>query len=149
MVDRKILLLTSDQREVDNLTPALDDLGYQWGHVAHADEIIPVLDDFQPDLVVLNALFPQVNISEMCAEIRDRTNAKILITSAISSATHQFQARHKWKVDEYVALPIPLKKMVRMVAFMLGDLDSKPTLRNLGEAAGSSSMPTIVEKRHL
>jgi Domain of unknown function (DUF4388) len=139
--------LTPDQREVENITPAFKDLSYEWEHVRLVDEAKDALISFQPNLVILNALLPSANMADLCALIRDECGAKILVTSPIASTTHLLQARHKWGADEVVALPVPLKKMVRLVAFMLGDIDQRPNIRGVTDNQTQSRMPAIAEKK--
>lgn len=133
MKTRKVLFITADQREVDNLAPALEELHYQWKHAKYGTEVEEFLDIEKPDLVILNALLPRGNIQDICRIIRQYSTAKILVTSAINSPTMTLQARTKWDLDEFVTLPISLNKMVQLVAFLLGDVDKRPTLYTTGQ----------------
>lgn len=148
MKRRKIFLLTPDQREVDNLTPALDEIGYDWEHFRSATELSHRIDLVSPDMVLLNALTPGVDMARLTAEIRKEPGTKILVTSAISSSTYRLKARHRWEIDEFVTLPVPLKKMVRLIAFMLGDINEKPHIRTAGDTA-PSRMPANDDKIEL
>jgi len=135
-MEKKILLVTGDQREVENVTPSLDELGYAWKHCRNMELAIEEYEDFKPDLIILNALLPRGGASEFCREIRHKkrdTKTKIIVTSAVSSGTIQLEARVRWGADEVVLLPIPLAKMVQLVSFILGDLEERPTIRNLAD----------------
>jgi len=142
---RKIFLLTPDQREVDNLTPALDEIGYDWRHYRHVDEMLHDLEREHPDLLIANALTPRTDMGQLCTQVHELSQAKILLTSAISSSTYRLQARHRWDIDEFVTLPVPLKKMVRLIAFMMGDIDEKPIIRSGNEAASTRPSATKEE----
>jgi len=141
MKKRKILFITADQREVDNLAPALEELHYEWKHARFGTEVEEFLDIEKPDLVILNSLLPRGNIQDICRMIRQYTSAKILVTSAINSPTMSLQARTKWDLDEFVTLPISLNKMVQMVAFLLGDVDKRPTLYSTGQLMRMDAEP--------
>jgi len=135
---KKILLITNDQREVDNLAPSLEGLGYVWKNGATASAGIELYEDFQPDLIILNALVPGGGGYEVCQAIRrqhrdDKT--KIIVTSAVSSGTIQLEARLKWKADEVVLLPITLKKIVQLIAYSLGDMNRRPSIKPVSDLA--------------
>ncbi len=133
MKNRKILFITPDRGEVEGLTPLLEEINYEWEHVRAGDEIGDRLDGFEPDLVLLNALVPRGNVADICRMLRKRTKAKILLITAIVSPTLMLQARHRWDVDEVVALPAPATKLMQMIGFLLGDNPVRPTFHAPGE----------------
>ena len=129
---KRVLLVTHDQREVDNISPALEELGYEYRIARTGQKGIEGYEDFQPHLIILNALMPRGDSQEVCRAIRQERqdkDTKILVTSPVSSGTIMLQARVKWGADEVVLLPISLNKMVQLVAFLLGDLSDRPALR--------------------
>ena len=135
---KNVLLVTHDQREVENLVPSLEDLGYEWRHARDAATATEFYDDARPDLLILNALVPRGGAFEVGRYIRQKrhdNSTKILVTSAVSSGTIQLEARLRWGADEIVFLPIPLAKMVQMVSFMLGDLNERPVIRHFADLA--------------
>jgi CheY-like chemotaxis protein len=144
-MEKKVLLVTHDQREVDNLTPALEDLGYEWKHTRDATMGMEFYEDFHPDLIILNALAPRGGALDLCRHVRHKhrdAKTKILVTSAVSTGTIQLEARIRWGADEVVLLPIPLTKMVQLVSFMLGDLDERPMIRHFADLAVRRDSPS-------
>jgi CheY-like chemotaxis protein len=132
---RKVLFLTSDKQEVDPLVPLLEEAGYEWQHLKTPDDLVFYLDKFEPNLVVLNALIPRGNAADICRSIRKSGKAKILILSAIASPTMLLQARHRWEMDEIVALPAPAQKLMMLIGYLLGDNPVRPYLRGMSELA--------------
>lgn len=131
---KKILLITHDQQEITNISPSLDDLGYDWTHAEDALAGLEIYESQKPDLIVVNALVPRGGGFEICRQIRqeygDRTT-KIIVISAVASGTIQVEARTKWGADEVILLPVPLAKMVQLIAFLLGDANERPTIKNI------------------
>ncbi|NLH49559.1 MAG: DUF4388 domain-containing protein [Myxococcales bacterium] len=144
-MSRRIILVTPNQREVDQLVPALEELGYQWKHLRWIVEASDLLESFSPDLIVVNAITPRGNVADFCQETRDRTGAKILLLSPFESTLLAFKARNRWAVDEVVTLPVPFKKLVTLIAYMVGDLDAKPNLSSKGDLAVVEEHPAEIQ----
>jgi len=123
---KRILIITSDQREVDNITPYLDEFDYQWKHAADAINGAVEYEEFQPDLVILSALVPKGGGWEVCHAIRKKNDDQdtiIIVTSPVASGTIQLEGRVKWGANEVVTLPISIKRLIRLIARLLGEED--------------------------
>jgi CheY-like chemotaxis protein len=133
------LVINPEQREVEALAATLSDLGLEWRGTRHAEEAAAACEEFDPGLVILSAVLPHANIPQVCRAIRDSARAKILVTSPIQSATLALQARHRWDIDEFVALPISAHKMGQLISYLLGDAERRPYLGDAGPLAARAN----------
>lgn len=82
-----ILLVEDDESLTDILTELFSEEGYQIRCIGGAEDILPLIDQFHPDLVLLDYVLPKVNGGELCSQIkkhRDFCSIPVIIYSAFS-----------------------------------------------------------------
>jgi DNA-binding response OmpR family regulator len=82
-----ILLVEDDESLAEVLTGLFSDEGYRIRCIKGADDILPLIDQFRPDLVLLDYVLPKVNGGELCSQIkkhRDFCSIPVIIYSAFS-----------------------------------------------------------------
>lgn len=82
-----ILLVEDDESLSEILTELFSDEGYRIRCIGGTEDILPLIDQFRPDLVLLDYVLPKVNGGELCSQIkkhRDFCNIPVIIYSAFS-----------------------------------------------------------------
>ena len=77
-----ILLVEDDRALASMLCDALRARSYQVWHVASADDAETALDQVHPDLILLDLILPDRNGLIMCATLKARADAPVIICSA-------------------------------------------------------------------
>jgi len=76
----RIVIADDDQDTVQTLAAILEDEGHKVSAVYHALEVVPIVQSFQPEAVILDIAMPKMNGYEIAKEIRRRfTNRPLLI----------------------------------------------------------------------
>lgn len=82
-----ILLVEDDESLTEILTELFSDEGYRVKCVRETEDILSLIDQFRPDLVLLDYVLPRVNGGELCSQIkrhRDFCSIPVIIYSAFS-----------------------------------------------------------------
>jgi DNA-binding response OmpR family regulator len=76
----RILIADDDKDTVQTLAAILEDEGHKVSPVYHALEVVPAVQSFQPEAVILDIAMPKMNGYDIAKEIRLRfTNRPLLI----------------------------------------------------------------------
>src|SRR5438067_1239197 len=99
-----IFLVEDDATVVTMLTDALGARGYTVRASESGAEAERLLDGLQPDLIVLDLMLPDMNGLLVCANLRAKTEAPIIICSATKQKDDPILA-FKLGADDFVRKP--------------------------------------------
>lgn len=94
---------------------ALSDRGHQVRGTASGKEGVQLFAEYQPDVVILDVLLPEMNGQDVYQEIRTLcSHCRILVASADSRSS----VRHLFPADPNLSVyqkPIPLQRLIQFV----------------------------------
>ena len=105
-----ILLVEDDRAVATLLQDALEPRGHRIWHASSADEALLLLDDVGPDVIVLDLMLPDRGGLVLCAELRGRTEAPIIVCSATRRQDDVLLAFRLGAFD-FVAKPFKLPEL--------------------------------------
>jgi DNA-binding response OmpR family regulator len=85
----KILVVESDRRLYKKLSLCFNKSGFDYRIYSGIDNIVPLVLDFQPDLVLLEYLSPIVNGGELCIQIKENKLIQHIPVVIYSTFPHQ------------------------------------------------------------
>lgn len=114
----KVLVIEDDVMMSDMLSMYLSEEGYSIMQAYRADDGLRLAVDFDPDLVLLDLILPDLDGMEVCSLIRKRSNVPIMILSMKSEVSERVQAL-KAGADDYMCKPFSMHEMAARVEALI------------------------------
>lgn len=120
---KKVLIADDEPNIVMSLQFLMEAAGYEVRTVADGAAALRVLDDFRPDLVLLDVMMPTRNGYEICQAIREAPALHGIKVVMLTAKGRDIDAEKGLALgaDEYVTKPFATKELVAKVKAMLGD----------------------------
>lgn len=131
----KLLLIEDDAIMGDMLCMYLSEEGYNVKQALSGQEGLMLLQQFEPDLLLLDIMLPDYNGIELCKLIRADQNVPIMIVSMKTEVSERVQALHAG-ADDYLCKPFSLHELTARVHALLRRAKSSP---RAGFSAGGAS----------
>lgn len=111
----KILVIENDEDLCNILAELFLQAGFDYKIYAETADIIPLIKEFNPDLVLLDYLLPLINGGELCCQIKQdkiRHNLPVIIYSAFSRV---LLSLGDYGCDAFVAKPFDINYLIRKI----------------------------------
>jgi two-component system, OmpR family, KDP operon response regulator KdpE len=124
------ILLVDDETSIQRaMAPLLRSRGYSVLLAGTGRDAIDLFERERPDLVILDLGLPDMDGSQVCRELRERSETPILILSARGAEKDKVDALDQG-ADDYVTKPFgPEELMARVRAALRRSLGDRPPLR--------------------
>ncbi len=130
----KIMVVDDEQDIVDYLSIFLDDNDYQVASATDTDEVMPLVEKFKPDLMLLDIVMPKKTGFAIYKGLKEDpcfSDMPILIVSAFSKTRDFPQVEFDRMIKEnnlprpggYVEKPIDRKRLLELIKSQLGEND--------------------------
>ena len=139
--ERRVLVIEDESDIRDLLSYNLQSGGYQVKSVETGQLGLAAMDDFLPDVVLLDLMLPDVSGTEVCRRIRSRTETVQPAIIMLTAKGEEIDRVVGFEVgaDDYVVKPFSVRELLLRVNAVLRG-------RN-GLANGTGAVPTPSEKR--
>lgn len=119
MEQRPLVLIVDDEQLMrDLIADYLSDEGYDVLQAGNGTEALSILREESVDLVVLDLMMPGMNGYEVCAELREFSNALVIMLTAKSEEEDKLLG-YESGVDDYVAKPFSPKVLSAKISVLL------------------------------
>lgn len=124
------ILLVDDEASIQrSMAPLLRSRGYAVLVAGTGRDAIDLFERERPDLVILDLGLPDMDGSQVCRQLRERSETPILVLTA-RGAEHDKVAALDQGADDYVTKPFgPEELMARIRAALRRSLGDRPPLR--------------------
>ena len=113
------LLLVEDERAIaEGLTVTLESEGFDVHWVGTGDEAVPAWERLRPDLVLLDLMLPGRSGTEVCREIRSRSDVPIIMLTARDAEVDRVVGL-ELGADDYVTKPFSTRELVARIRAVL------------------------------
>lgn len=129
----KVLVIEDDVMMSNMLSMYLSEEGYKVKQAYRGDEGLQLASEFDPHLVLLDLMLPDMDGIEVCAEIRKVSQVPIMILSMKSGVSERVQAL-KTGADDYLCKPFSMHELTARVEALI-----RRSHTSLGEAASQVS----------
>ncbi|NPV45749.1 MAG: response regulator transcription factor [Armatimonadetes bacterium] len=113
-----VLLIEDQEADRRLLTTALEKDGYNVLQASSGEAGLELLQQKQPDLVLLDLMLPGVDGLEVCRQIRARTNIPVIMVTGRDEEIDKVVGL-ELGADDYVTKPYGLRELVARVRAML------------------------------
>lgn len=121
----RILVVDDERHIVDFLTIGLEGRGMEVRGAFEGSEAFRLLEDFRPDVVVLDLMLPGLSGFEICKRVRARSDVPILILSARDQVTDKVGGL-RLGADDYLTKPFAFEEFAARVVALLRRSGASP-----------------------
>lgn len=111
----QVLLVEDDEELSDLLVGRLEKEGYDSLHVSSGERALDVVDDRQPDLVLLDVMLPELNGLEVCRRLRAEYPLMYIIMVTAKTEETDRVVGLEVGADDYITKPFSLQELMARV----------------------------------
>jgi two-component system, OmpR family, alkaline phosphatase synthesis response regulator PhoP len=118
----KILIIDDDLETIKLLEAILQLDGHETASIQESKNSIPSIENFMPDLILLDIMMPEINGIAVCKLIRSKPNIsriKVMMVSALSDDGTRRDAVNAG-ADQFVTKPILPRVLIQQIKDVLG-----------------------------
>lgn len=112
---KKILIVDDDPELLEAIDLSLTYSGFQVRPLLGSENILPMIDDFEPDLIILDYILKGVTGGEVCRQLKNNraTNAiPVIMLSAYPDGKSKFK---DVGYDAFIAKPLDIEYLVKTI----------------------------------
>lgn len=115
-VRRPLILVVDDDRVVQRIaTSVIQSMGYGMILAGNGQEGLELARRYKPELVLSDALMPQLDGREMCLRLKEDPETAgirvVVMTALYTSVKYRNEAFKAYKVDGYLSKPLDLEQL--------------------------------------
>ena len=114
MMNKKILVVDDEKPIADILQFNLKKEGYEVFCAYDGNEALKLVDELQPDLILLDIMLPQRDGMEVCREVRKTSEIPIIMLTAKDSEIDKVLGL-ELGADDYVTKPFSTREIIARV----------------------------------
>lgn len=112
---RRILVIEDDSSLGELLAELFNDEGYHYKIREDADQIFFWIEQFKPDVILLDYILPSTNGGEVCAQIKCNEKTKEIPVILYSAVCKQLLPLNEYKCDSFVAKPFDIDYLMKII----------------------------------
>ena len=123
----RVLIIDDDPLITKVLEKGLQKRGYTTAVGRHGADATYLVLEFEPDLVLLDIMLPDVDGEEICTRIRAHgkaKNTKIISLSAVADQ-NKIKAMHKAGIDLFIPKPFKIEDITAAITGLIGPIREK------------------------
>jgi two-component system KDP operon response regulator KdpE len=106
----RVLVVDDDLAILRAVQRGLEGLGFEVSGTSLASEVLPALERWRPDVVVLDMVLPDGDGADICRRIRERSAVPIVVLSAVGDEVRKVDALNGG-ADDYVVKPFSMPEL--------------------------------------
>ncbi len=111
---KKILIVDDEPLIVDSLTYSLRREGFDVMGVGDGQQALEAVENYQPDLIVLDILLPGINGMEVCKQIRAKSTIPVIMLTARGEELDRILGLEVG-ADDYLAKPFSFRELLARI----------------------------------
>lgn len=116
---KRILILDDDPDLLEVLKEVLETNGYETRTKLSSPNLFQEIEEFKPDLILLDFLLVNENGGEICVELKRNINTKHLPIVLLSGYCSIQEMHVIYGCDGYLAKPFDLEKLLKIIQNLL------------------------------
>jgi CheY-like chemotaxis protein len=113
---KRILVLDDDPAILNIVEEILGYEGYDVQTYAHTENIFECIDNYQPNLVLLDYILNGINGGELCAQIKKNPLTSHLPVIIMSAYSRVLLSLGNYGCDEFIAKPFDLNDFIYRIS---------------------------------
>jgi len=129
MAKEKILVVEDDPAISRGLCHNLKYEGYETRSAIRGDAVMPIVDEFHPDLIILDIMLPGIDGFEILERLRNAQNdVHVIVLSARTREDEKVRAL-ELGADDYVTKPFGLREFLARISAAMRRIRARNTSR--------------------
>jgi DNA-binding response OmpR family regulator len=112
---KKVLVLDNDEGVLDVMQEALNYEGFKVKIIEETNNIFSVIEDFDPDLIILDYILSGINGGEICHQIKANPKTTDLPVIIMSAYPRVIRSLGYYGCDDFISKPFDLDDIVRRI----------------------------------
>ena len=145
----RVMLVEDEEAFIEALQVGLAREGFELVVARDGAEALANFDEWSPDIMLLDVMLPKVSGTDVCREVRKKSQVPIIIVSAKGSEVYAVVGLEVG-ADDYIVKPYRLRELVaRMRAVMRRSSLTQTEIDDVGYGAIRVGDVTIDPERHV
>lgn len=115
----KVLLVDNDESVLDMMQEALNYGGYDVKAISQTENIMPEIDTYHPDLVILDYILTGINGGELCHQIKGNKKTSKLPVVLVSAYPKALKSLGAYGADDFISKPFDLDDFLGRVKLLI------------------------------
>jgi DNA-binding response OmpR family regulator len=111
-MDNRILVLDDDPGVLKALDLSLTYCGFQVRPMLSGDNVFRMIDDFEPNLIILDYILSGKNGDEICQDLKNDPDKRAIPVIMVSAHPEAAKSNPEFCCDAFMAKPFDLNKLV-------------------------------------
>lgn len=111
----KILIIEDDPDHVFILEQIFEELGYEYKIYDQVLDIHAIVNEFEPDLVLLDYLLPRINGGELCSQLKKENDTKEIPVVIYSAVPKVFLSLGDYGCDLFIPKPFDFDDFISKI----------------------------------
>ena len=120
---KKILIADDEPNIVVSLEFLMKQRGYEVRAVRNGEEALSAIDEFAPDLILLDIMMPRISGYDLCQRVRENPAWRGIKIVMLSAKGRHIEVTKGMAVgaDAYITKPFSTKELIARVGELLGE----------------------------
>jgi len=142
----RIMLVDDEPLIIDSLTYSLQREGFEVQSVGDGSVALQAIEEFQPDLVVLDIMLPGVSGLEICRKLRAQSTIPVIMLTARGEEFDRVLGLEVG-ADDYLAKPFSFRELLARIRAVLRRVElDRQTIQLKSIDIGDISLDTIARR---
>ncbi len=111
----RILVVEDDLDLTSLIHDVFNDVGYEVITVSDVDNIVALVDQVQPHVVLLDYLLPNSNGGELCMQIKQEERMQTIPVIISSGLSNEQVSPADYGCDSFLSKPFELDELIRLI----------------------------------
>ncbi len=116
---KKVLILDNDPAVLDAIQEILNYAGYHSKGIIYTDNIFKPVDEFKPDIVLIDYILNDINGGEMCHQIKTNPLTAALPVILLSAYPRVLKSLGYYGCDAFLAKPFNMSDLTDNIRHLL------------------------------
>lgn len=112
---KSILIVENDESVLEVLQEIFKNEGYKTHCYGQVEDIFKLVDDFKPDLVLLDYILPGINGGELCAQLKKDSETRHIPVIICSAYPQVMLSLGSYGCNAFISKPFELSDIVMQV----------------------------------
>jgi len=109
---KKVLAVDDDEDILEALQLCLESNGYEAAIITKGEETYKTVDEFKPDLILLDVLLSGRDGRTICRKLKDQETTKHIPIIMLSAHPEAAKTIHEYGADEFMPKPFDVHKLL-------------------------------------
>lgn len=122
---KKVLLLDNDEDVLDVMHEVLSYEGFDVKCIERTDNILPEIEKYDPDLVILDYLLDGINGGELCHQIKENKKTSRLPVVIMSAYPRVLRSLGDYGCDDFIPKPFDMDDLTWRIQKLIDNKTKK------------------------